>query len=209
VTLCVAGTIHAEPGPAGATVGAAVGATVGTAVGTVVGTAVTTAVGTAVGTVVGTAVGAVVTTAVGTAVGAVVTTAVGTAVGAVVTTAVGTAVGTVVGTAVGAVVTTAVGTAVGAAVTVPTIVTVAPVPDGVPITLPLASLRFFTERPTLAAPAAVALSVILMSERSELPATPDVLKPAVIIWPATVVLFVRLSPDAISAIVPNDMRFDG
>jgi len=121
----------------------------------------------------------------------------------------GAAVGAVVGTAVGAVVTTAVGTAVGAAVTVPPIVIVEPVPDGVPITLPLASLRFFTESPMLAVPAAVALSVILMSERSALPATPVALKPAVIIWPATVVLFVRLSPDAISAMVPNDIRFDG
>jgi len=129
----------------------------------------------------------------------------GTAVGATVTTAVGTEVGAVVTTAVGAAVTTAVGTAVA----VPLIVTVAPVPDGVPITKPPASLRFFTARPMLAVPAAVALSVILMSERSALPATPVALNPAVIIWPATVVLFVRLSPDAISAMVPNDMRFDG
>jgi len=114
------------------------------------------------------------------------------------------------GAAVGTIVGTAVGTVVGAGVTGPSIPIVPPVPFGVPMTKPAASFKFLTERPMFALAALeVAVNVILMRAKSALPAMPVALNPAVIIWPATVVLFVRLSPLAISEMVPSVKRFAG
>jgi multisubunit Na+/H+ antiporter MnhE subunit len=54
-----------------------------------------------------------------------------------------------------------------------------------------------------------AMSVILMSARSELPVIPFTLNPAITIKPAVFELTVRLRPDAISAMLPNVNRFVG
>jgi len=179
------------------------GTTVGTAVGTAVGTCVGTAVGTDVGTAVGTGVGTTVGTDVGTCVGTGV--AVGAVVGAVVGTTVGTDVGTTVGTDVGTAVGITVGTAVGFGDGAPSTVIVPPVAVGVPITTPAASFKFLTESPILAIASSVVagVRVILIRARSALPAMPFALKPAVTIWPATVVLFVKLRPAVISVMVPK------